>query len=270
MSFFSHGLLVSSGKTVGPDVWDKKSMAKHTLRMAKSPHEPTKPMFPPSTEAFCFIIFDNNAAKWAANIELYKSTNFSQHLPARKPKPKGQTRDPDPHHDAKYTDVDGGQQQYGTFSEEGLSTFNEMRLAIQGDRQKNGKKHYDLEKLFLETHLQLPGRRGKEGGKKRKSAGDGPGDSTQNKVIVILLDDSDDEFDPNAAPAAATTAAGAASRPTAAAARSAAATARSAAATARRGRSGGDQALVGPPRFTGQPKDDGTHLDGEDLYGSPV
>ena len=179
MSFFSHlCLLISSGKTVGPDVWDKKSMAKHTLRMAKrSPYEPTKPMFPPSTEAFCFIIFDNNADKWAANIEYYRRTNFSEHLPPKKPKVKGQ--EPDPHRDAKCTESDGGQCPHGNFSKEGLANYAATMSAITEDHEKNGRKHYAFEKQFLETHLQLPGRRAKDGGEKRKSAGDGPVDSTQ-------------------------------------------------------------------------------------------
>ena len=120
------------------------------------------------------------------------------------------------------------------------------------------KKNYDLEKAFLDKHLQLPGRKAKDGGKRRKSAGDGTGDSTQNKVIVITLDQSDDEFDPTAAPAVASRAA-AAARP------SAATGAGTAAATARKSTRSSRPALVGPPPFAGQ-RNDSTHVNDEEIY----
>ena len=195
-------------------------MGKSTLVRAKNPHVPGKPMFPPSTEAFCFIIFDNNAAKWAHNIELYKDTNFGAHLPPKKLKEKGKDREPDPHHDAKYTDKDGGQQQFGTFSDAGLEKFEAIRQDITTDRKANRQQHFAFEQKFLAEHLQLPSKKAKDGGKKRKGAGDGPGKSTRRKIIE--LDVSDDEWD-QTAPAAQATAPIAAERPPAAARRTPAA-----------------------------------------------
>ena len=88
-------------------------------------------------------------------------------------------------------------------------------------------------------------------------------DSTQNKVIVIALDQSDDEqFDPTATPTAVSRAA----------ARPAAAGRAATAATARQSTRSSRPALVGPPPFTGQDEErnDSTHVNGDAIYGSPV
>ena len=102
-------------------------------------------------------------------------------------------READPHHDAKYTDKDGGQQQFGTFSEEGLKKFEEIRLKITAKRKADGVQMYAFEKEFLEKHIRLESKTAKDAAKKRKSAGDGPG--KKRSKIIVVLDESDDEFD---------------------------------------------------------------------------
>lgn len=191
---------VFAAKTVGPDVWEKKQMTKTTLLAAKNPQmHGNKLMFPPSTEAFCYIMLANNADKWERNIKLYleKNNTFRTHLPPKQVKPKNGPRPPDPHHDAKYTDKDGGQQQFGTFSKEGLKEFEAIRMQIFTKRKKDGKEMFAFEKKFLADHLKLPAKTGKVAAGKRKSAGDGPGNPKHAKIIV--LEESDEEWDPSAA-----------------------------------------------------------------------
>ena len=163
---------------------------------AKNPKVPDKLLFPPSTEAFCYIMLDNNVDKWTANVEMYLKNTWRTHLPAKKMKSKGEAREPDPHHDAKYTDKDGGQQQFGTFSKEGMEQFEKMRKAITLNRRQFGHDYNTLEKEFLASHLKCP-RKGKESGKKRKSAGDGR-ENPRERVKIINLDESDDEWMENA------------------------------------------------------------------------
>ena len=70
-------------------------------------------------------------------------------------------------------------------------------MQIFTKRKKDGKEMFAFEKKFLADHLKLPAKTGKVAAGKRKSAGDGPGNPKHAKIIV--LEESDEEWDPSAA-----------------------------------------------------------------------
>lgn len=143
----------------------------------------TKVLFTASTDAFIYIILDNNWTKWIATAKfLKKAGNWKATLPKQKPKvfnnaTKEWERPPDIMHDAKYTSSDGGQVQNGTFKSEGIKLFSDMMAKVKAARKDNIQAMVDMENKFLPLFRDMAGkphqRVQKSGKKKRKSAGDG-------------------------------------------------------------------------------------------------
>ena len=157
-------------------------------------------LFTPGTEAFIFVICDNNWDKWVYTAKYYKKKgNFSAPLPKVKTKVDdgagNMVKEADPFHDAKYTSTDCGQVQYGTFSKEGFKVYNKLRKDITKLRKDNLNDMLGMEAEFLPMFRKLddipdePAQKKSGKSKKRKLPGSGSGQDNEGNA------DSDSEND---------------------------------------------------------------------------
>ena len=189
-----------AGGTVGKENWDVKQYYCTKMSEASFPALGGKSMFPPSTEAFVVVEYDNNFGRWTSTVDFYKQegNSFKTSLPAKKTKEDKELPGyaGDPLHDAKFTSSSGGQKRFGTYSEKGLKFFSGLQKILKSNAKTNAVDIAAFETKFL-AKLKVADAIGedglptnkKDGSKKRKCPGDGP----KKRQKVIISTDSDDE-----------------------------------------------------------------------------
>lgn len=194
-----------TGGTVGKEHWDVKQYYCTKMSDAIFPVLGGKSMFPPSTEAFVVVEYDNNFGRWTNTVNFYqqKGNNFKTTLPPKKDKEQKEAADykGDPLHDGKYTSSSSGQKRFGTYSVLGLEVFAKFQKILKQNAKQNAKAIEQFETKFLEK-LKVEDAIGDDGlptnkknGKKRKIPGDGP----KKRQKVTISTDSDDEDAPTLA-----------------------------------------------------------------------
>ena len=97
--------------------------------------EPTKKTFLACTEAILYMQLVNNHTKWMATCEFYeKEEDYGAPIPDQN---KGKNH---PHYDermyiAQFTSRNGGQQRFGTVSEDGINCYKVMMQAIKDEKK---------------------------------------------------------------------------------------------------------------------------------------
>lgn len=191
--------LPTKAKVLGNKLWPTGQGCHVELSKAKSLEG--KRLLTVSTEAFIVTIYDSNRDKWKNMFQLYREQGSytTTKLPAKLTKEE-RTKDPtktDPFHDAKYTRQDGGQLEFGSFTEEGMDYFNEMCNKIQEQRKKK-EEITDFEAKFrkiLQDKYKKDSGDGKKKGKAARKSGDGGGQPAKKRRVIIFEDDEDEEGD---------------------------------------------------------------------------
>ena len=185
--------LPTKAKVVGHKLWPADQAFEVDLSKAKAPGG-NKKLFTTSTEAFIVTIYDSNHNKWTNMFEYYASeNNYRATLPGKKSKQwrKDNPGQLDPYHDAKYTRQDGGQLEFGSFSDEGMAFYGEVGQEISKRRKEHPKEYLDFEAKFRPRLRQILGRpeeaanEDKKKGKKGRKTGEGGGQVKKRKIITF-------------------------------------------------------------------------------------
>jgi hypothetical protein len=95
-------------------------------------------LFPPSTEAFNVLVYENNRAKWIAQHAALKKEKAANPNKKVKLDPKNKDNKNEPIYKTLFTESDKGQQQFGGWNQAGKDKFFEYRNNIIARRKEPG------------------------------------------------------------------------------------------------------------------------------------
>ena len=125
--------------------------------------------------------------------------NYTAKLPPKKTKEwrKDNPDQPDPFYDAKYTRQDGGQLEFGSFSDEGMQFYGQVANEIKTRRTEHGEEYLTFEAQFREmmrAKHAVSAEAGNEKGKKGRNSGAGGGHAAKKRKVIIFQDDDDEQI----------------------------------------------------------------------------